>query len=323
MTPFTCGFLLKNKHIQTLYSSFCRKELNLNMQIETFILSDGDFLDCYWYNKPSSSENTPIIVLFHGLEGSHKSPYIQGLMTEANKEGFSSVIMHFRGCSHRENNLVRAYHSGATEDAHEWLKLIHHNHPYSKVFCAGYSMGGNMLLKLLAEQKNNSCITASVATSVPFILNISSKTMEKGFAKFYQLYLLKSLKENLNKKFIKHNMSLHITLKQEDITNIKTFWDLDDAYTAPVHGFDSAQDYYNKCSSRQFLKDIEVPTLLIHAKDDPFMTPEVIPTLHELSKSTILELSENGGHVGFISGSLFKPEYWLEKRIVEYFKTFL
>jgi len=323
MKSFNSKGLLKNKHIQTLYSSFFRKYSNLQMEIETFTLSDGDFLDCYWYNKPDSKDSTPIVVLFHGLEGSYKSPYIQGVMKEAYKEGFSSVIMHFRGCSHRENNLVRAYHSGATEDAHEWLKLIHFNHPFSKVFCAGYSMGGNMLLKLLAEQKNNSYITASVATSVPYILNISSKTMEKGFAKFYQNHLLKSLKENLHKKFVKHDMSLHIKLKKEEIPNIKTFWDLDDAYTAPVHGFKSAQDYYDKCSSRQFLKDIEVPTLLIQAIDDPFMTSEVIPTANELSKSTQLELSKNGGHVGFISGSLFKPEYWLEKRIVEYFKEFL
>jgi hypothetical protein len=323
MKQFSTSFLLKNKHIQTLYSSFFRKTINLKIEIETFILSDGDFIDCYWYNKPLLTDTIPIIILFHGLEGSFKSPYIQGLMKEANKEGFSSVVMHFRGCSYRENNLAKAYHSGATDDAHEWIKHISIKHPHSKLFCAGYSMGGNMLLKLLSEQNNHQYITASTATSVPFLLNVSSKTMEKGFSKIYQHHLLKSLKKNLNKKFIKHDMSLYITLKQKEISNINTFWDLDDKYTAPIHGFKSAQDYYDKCSSRQFLKNIETPTLLIQAKDDPFMTPEVIPTKDELSEYVTLELSENGGHVGFIGGSFFKPEYWLEKRIVEYFKTFL
>ena len=322
MNKFSTSFLLKNKHIQTLYSSLFRKPLNLQMEIETFYLSDGDFIDCYWYKKPTTESTTPIIVLFHGLEGSYRSPYIEGIMKEASKEEFASVIMHFRGCSGKENKFAKAYHSGFTDDAHEWLTYIYNKYSNSKIFCAGYSMGGNMLLKLLSEKNPSYQITSCVATSVPYLLDISAQTMENGFARIYQYYLLNSLRNSLKKKFIKHDMSLYIDLKEEDIPNLKTFFKFDDAYTAPVHGFNSAKDYYDKSSSKYMLKEIEVPTLLIQSIDDPFMTPEVIPQSHNISKYLTLEVSENGGHVGFIGGTLFKPEYWLEKRVVEYFKKY-
>jgi len=323
MKPFSPKYLLKNKHIQTLYSSFFRKDYNLCTDVETFLLSDGDFTECYWYNKNVLKNNAPIIVLFHGLEGSFQSPYIQGIMKHAKDEGFASVVLHFRGCSGKTNNLPVAYHSCFTSDAIAWIEHLHMNYPDSQLFCAGYSMGGNMLLKLLAQQNTKCQLTAATATSVPFLLQISSKTMEQGFAKIYQKHLLKSLQINLKKKYKKLNMNDFIPLKEKDINKLDTFWKFDDEYTAPIHGFKSAEDYYEKCSSRPILKDIKTPTLLIQAKDDPFMTPEVIPNKDELSEYVTLELSEHGGHVGFIEGSLFKPEYWLEKRIVEYFKTFL
>jgi len=323
MKPFNPSYCFKNRHIQTLYSSFCRRDLKLTMEIETFELSDGDFVDCYWYNRDKEDSERPIIILFHGLEGSHKSPYIQGVMSEAKKEGFTTVLMHFRGCSSKENRLPRAYHSGATEDAHEWINSLSHRYPKTKLFCAGYSIGGNMLLKLLAERDKKRDITACVATSVPYLLHLPADIMEHGFAQFYQYNLIKSLKKNLLKKFDKHNMSLYIKLRREEIENIKTFWEFDSKYTAPIHRFSSAQDYYDKCSSRQFLKNIKTPTLLIHAKDDPFMVPDVIPTKEELSSSLTLELSDYGGHVGFIEGTLFKPNYWLEKRVISYFKEFV
>ena len=118
-------------------------------------------------------------------------------------------------------------------------------------------------------------------------------------------------------------MKKYITIEKKDIKNLKTFWDFDGAYTAPVHGFKSAQDYYTKCSSKQFLKNIKTPTLIIHSSDDPFMTRSIIPNKEELSKYITLELSSSGGHVGFIAGTLFKPEYWLEKRVTSYFKSFV
>ena len=180
-----------------------------------------------------------------------------------------------------------------------------------------------MLLKLLGEIKENSLLEKVVAVSPPMQLDVCSNKMNNGFSRYYQHRLLKDLNIALDKKYDKHDMYALIKLKRQDIPKLKSFWDFDGAYTAPIHGFKSAQDYYTKSSSRQYLKDIQTPTLLIHSSDDPFMTKKVIPQSNELSDSVEFELTKKGGHVGFISGTLLKPEYWLEKRITEYFSKFI
>ena len=323
MKKFTPAFGLKNRHSQTLYSALFRKLPNPKIEIENYALDDGDFLECHWHNKPQENSNTPIVILFHGLAGSYKSPYIQGVMGELAKHGYASVIMHFRGCSGKENSLPRSYHSGDSGDALSWITTIKSRYSNSKIFGVGYSLGGNMLLKLLGELGENSPLHAAIAVSAPLQLDTCADAMTKGFSKVYQKHLLKALNLALEKKFDKHDMSKYINIKKENIKNLKTFWDFDGAYTAPVHGFLSAQDYYTKCSSKQFLKSIKTLTLIIHSSDDPFMTKEIIPTKEELSDSITLELSDHGGHVGFIAGSFLKPDYWLEKRVVSFFNKFL
>ncbi len=320
---FKAAFGLKNRHFQTLYSSLFRKLPSLEIEIENFSLDDGDFLECHWHNKPKINSTTPIIILFHGLAGSYKSPYIQGLMAEAKRNGFAAVLMHFRGCSGKENTLPRSYHSGDSGDALSWIAELSSQYPNSKLFGVGYSLGGNMLLKLLGEVGDKSPLNAAVSVSAPLQLDICADAMNRGFSKFYQHILLKDLNLSLEKKFDKHDMKNFVKIKKKDIKNLKTFWEFDGAYTAPVHGFSSAGDYYTKCSSKQFLKSIKIPTLIIHSKDDPFMTQEVIPSQEELSQSIELELSSNGGHVGFIGGTFLKPDYWLEKRIVGFFSNYL
>jgi len=257
-------------------------------------------------------------VLFHGLAGSYESPYIQGVVQELSKYGYNSVLMHFRGCTGNDNKLPRSYHSGDSGDALEFIQSLKKEFPNSKLYGVGYSLGANMLLKLLGELKKNSLLEKVVAVSPPMRLDICAKKMDRGFSRYYQHRLLKDLKIALDKKYDKHDMQTLLKLKRQDIQKLKNFEEFDGAYTAPIHGFDSAQDYYTKCSSRQFLKDIQTPTLIIHSEDDPFMTKDVIPTKEELSSSVILELTKQGGHVGFVAGTLFKPNYWLEKRIVNF-----
>ena len=292
------------------------------MEVEKFSLDDGDFLECYWHNRPKHNSNTPIVILFHGLAGSYKSPYIQGTMNELAKNGFASVLMHFRGCSGVENELPRSYHSGESGDAIQWLKYVNSSFPNSKIFTIGYSLGGNMMLKLLGELGDKSPISAAISVSAPLQLDICANKMDRGFSKFYQHILLKDLNAALSKKYDKFDMNNHLSLKKSEIKNLKTFWEFDGAYTAPIHGFKSAQDYYTKCSSKQFLKDIKTPTLIIHSLDDPFMTDAILPNKNEVSEYITLELSENGGHVGFVGGTLLKPDYWLEKKIANYFTAF-
>jgi len=320
---FQPPFLLKNHHIQTIYASLFRKKKQLDIQKETFILSDGDFVDAYWHKCKNSTPNRPILILFHGLTGSFQSPYIQGMMQAAQKAGFDSVLMHFRGCSGRDNLMPRSYHSGDTQDAREFITSIKKRYPQAKLFGIGYSLGANMLLKFLGEEREKSPFDAAVAVSAPMLLDVCADKMNKGLSRFYQNLLLKDLHIALEKKYDAHPMHKLINLKRKDIIKLKSFWAFDEAYTAKINGFTSAQDYYTKCSSKQYLQDIVTPTLIIHAKDDPFMTPEVIPSPEEISKSISLEILENGGHVGFVTGSFFKPEYWLEKRALLYFQKFL
>lgn len=315
---FKPTFFMKNKHIQTLYSSFFRKRKILEYVIEKFTLSDGDFLDIYWHKTVLSQINTPIVILFHGLTGSFRSPYIQGVMEELTKKGFHTVLMHFRGCAKELNSLPRSYHSGETGDALEFIHSLQIRFPKSSLYGVGYSLGGNMLLKLLGETKEKSPFKACVSVSAPLELDTCADAINQGFSLYYQEHLMKGLRKALRKKYQKHEMESLIQFKEENIASLKTFWDFDGTYTAPIHGFDSAQDYYSKCSSKQFLKDIHTPTLLIHAVDDPFMNDSIIPTADEVSSNVSLEISKNGGHVGFIEGSFFSPSYWLEKRITSF-----
>jgi len=316
---FKPSFWMKNRHLQTLYSSFFRKSPALHVEAEKFILEDGDFLEAHWHTTKDSQANTPIVVLFHGLAGSYKSPYIQGIMNALAKEGYNSVLMHFRSCSGVMNTLPRSYHSGETGDALYFISSLKTRFPQAKLFAVGYSLGGNMLLKLLGEMKDNSPLSGAVAVSAPMQLDICADFIDNGFSKIYQNHLVKDLKNSLVKKYSQHDMESIIDFKKNDIKDIKTFWEFDEAYTAPVHGFDSAQDYYTKSSAKQFLKHISVPTLIIHSSDDPFMSTKILPSDEELSSSINLELYSKGGHVGFIEGSFFKPKYWLDSRITAYF----
>ena len=316
---FKPNFFLKNRHIQTVYSSLFRKSQEIDYEIEKFTLSDGDFLECYWYKGAQEDSTQPIVILFHGLAGNYKSPYIQGAVLELAKSGFDTVIMHFRGCTGNDNLLARSYHSGETGDALEFAQALQLRYPQRALYAVGYSLGANMLLKLLGETGNLSPFSKCVAVSPPMDLKECADRINEGVSRYYQHRLVKELNTALQKKYKRHDMQKLIGLKREDIQKIKTFWEFDDAYTSVIHGFGNAKNYYEKCSSKQFLKNIVTPTLLIHAKDDPFMSEKVIPKPQELSSSIEFMLCENGGHVGFIAGSLFKPVFWLEKRIRDYF----
>jgi predicted alpha/beta-fold hydrolase len=182
----------------------------------------------------------------------------------------------------------------------------------------GYSIGGNMLLKLLGEEQEKSPLCSAVSVSAPMDLEITAKRINQGFSKRYQKHLLDPLKETLLEKYRTFDMEKILNRNRENIKNIKTIEEFDELYTAPINGFGTAKNYYKKCSAKQFLKHIQIPTLIIHALDDPFMTPAILPLKDELSEHITMSISEHGGHVGFVNGSLLKPNYWLEEHIVEY-----
>jgi hypothetical protein len=311
-----------NRHIQTLLPTLLRINNSVLYKHQEVILPDGDFLDLSWNRFPAKTETRPIVVIFHGLEGSIDSPYAKGLMQCLDKQGWHIVVMHFRNCSRRQNRAARTYHSGETTDAAFLLEWLQQQYPQAPLLAVGYSLGGNMLLKLLGEMQAKTPLRAAVAVSVPLLLKHCADQMRTGFSRVYQYLLLRKMKQKLLAKYQQYDYQKLIGLNRETIRGIKDFWEFDDAFTAPINGFADAREYYAKASSRQYLARIRIPTLVIQSIDDPFMTPAVIPQQHELSESVCLELSEKGGHVGFVSGYFWKPEFWLEKRIVEYFASF-
>lgn len=303
---FRPAWWCRNRHLQTLWP-LAVKPAHPELKRERIELPDGDFIDLDW----TSNAAGPIVLILHGLEGSANSHYARRILHALPRHGLRGVLMHFRGRSGEPNRLPRAYHSGETGDLQTIVDLLQQRHRALQSIVA-YSLGGNVLLKWLGERGNAVPIKSAVAVSVPFVLSDLADHMNTGLARLYQRHLVKSLHRTFTAKAAV--VDLHMSLKE--ISRLQSFWEFDNKVTAPIHGFADARDYYTRCSSRQFLKDIRIPTLVLQARDDPFMTSRVIPREHELSDAVRLELSERGGHVGFISGGTpMRPEFWLEQRI--------
>lgn len=318
-SEFKPAWWLSNPHLQTIYSTFTRR---LKAPVDTFErleLPDGDFLDLAWACH-GLAPDSPLVIFLHGLGGSLHSTYVAGQMHAYRKAGWRSVLMHFRGAGNTPNRLPRAYHSGETQDLHFVLEALVKREPNTQKAVVGISLGGNVLLKWLGEQKQQSLIDTAVAVSVPFQLDILATHMDQGVPRLYQQHLLAKLCALFKRKYeaYPHEMPKYF----EDLKQYRSFWSFDEHVTAPLHGFSGAEAYYKASSSRQFLKYIQTPTLILHAVDDPFMTPEAIPALDELSDDITFELSPKGGHVGFISGHIpGRPHYWLDERIPHFLSS--
>ncbi|ASQ46874.1 hydrolase [Legionella clemsonensis] len=316
---FKPAWWLANPHAQTLFPTLTRRiqaPVDRNERIE---LPDGDFIDLAWAVNGLPAD-APVVVLLHGLGGSIESAYVAGLMYALNRGGWRAVLMHFRGASKEPNRLPRAYHSGDTGDLNFFLQLLAKREPHTKKAAVGVSLGGNVLLKWLGENGPQKILEVAVAVSVPFQLRLVANKICQGFSRIYQSYLLRRLKAVFTQKITSLENNLPEPLK--NIERWQCFWTFDEYVTAPLHGFPNVHTYYREASSRNYLQGIATPTLIIHALDDPFMTPEVIPSENELSQHIILELSDTGGHVGFITGNIpGVPVYWLEQRIPAFLKS--
>jgi predicted alpha/beta-fold hydrolase len=305
-SSFHPAFYLRNRHLQTILPNIVHPQ-HPKLEKDRLELDDGDFIDLLW----SQTRSPQTLLILHGLEGSAHSSYAQRILNYCNLHQIAAVFMYFRGCSGEPNRLLRSYHSGETGDLKQVIQHLQ-NKGVSDIALLGYSLGGNQVMKYMGEAETDSTIRGAIGVSVPMMLGICSETMNRGFAKIYQATLLRRLITKIQQKQVLIEDS---TFSFPNPTKMKNFQQFDDHFTAPVHGFDSANDYYEKSSSRQFLVNINKPTLLIHAKDDPFMTTDVLPEAGELSSSVTLELTQYGGHVGFIGSNKFLPTPWLEPRI--------
>lgn len=318
-SEFKPAWWLPGAHAQTLWPYLFRHDPG-ELVRERLELPDGDFVDLrLTQGRDAGPADAPLVAVFHGLEGSMSSPYAARIMAAVRRRGWRGVFMYFRGCSGVINRKPRSYHSGHTGDIAYLLDMLRRQYPRAPLFAVGYSLGGNALLKYLGERGEDTPLNAAAAVSVPFLLADGAVRMSRGISRIYQHHLIRLLQRKVMRK-VEAGM---LDFEAAQITRLKTFYQFDDRVTAPLHGFAGADDYYRQCSSRPYLKAIRVPALVVHAHDDPFMTPAAVPTEAELSDTVRLELSARGGHVGFVAGALpGRPVYWLDSRLPAYFEEF-
>ncbi|BAU48696.1 alpha/beta hydrolase [Sulfurifustis variabilis] len=315
--PFEPAWWCRGAHLQTVWPTCFRRTPRPPLARERLELPDGDFLDIDWaFRMPSAGR--PTVLVLHGLAGSSRSPYARGLLAALAREGWNAGLMHFRGCSGEPNRLARSYHSGETGDLEQVVAVLHERAGDTPLALVGISLGGNVLLKWLGERGASAPVRAAVAVSVPFVLARAADRLEVGPSRLYQWYLLRCLRRSLEIKRRRVNVPLAV----ENLARLRRFRDFDEHVTAPLHGFRGAEHYYAAASSRPFLSRIAVPTLIIQARDDPFLSPDAIPDARELPDGVKLELYANGGHAGFIAGGWpWRARYWLDERVPAYLRA--
>lgn len=307
-SEFRPAWWLRNAHMQTLWPRLMRRRPRIALRSERLELPDGDFVDLSW----TPGARGPIVMILHGLEGSSRSHYVRGILRAVHARGWRGVLMHFRGCSGEPNRLPRSYHSGDTGDVAYLADRLRTDHPDTPLLAVGYSLGGNALLKWLGESGTASPLSAAAAISVPFRLGDAADRLEHGFSRVYQWTFLSELRASVRRK----RERVDLPEIPGSLGGLRTFRAFDDRVTAPLNGFQGADDYYARASCRQYLRGIRIPTLIVHSLDDPLMTPATVPAATELPPAVTLELSPQGGHVGFIGGATPPvARYWLEQRV--------
>jgi uncharacterized protein len=310
-SEFRPAWWLPGPHAQTIWPSLFRPRPRPALQRQRVELADGDFIDLAVMDGGG-----PPVILIHGLEGSLESHYAGSIVSALAAAGFQAVFMYLRGCSGEPNRLPRSYHSGATEDLVAVLDHIAQTWGREAFAAVGVSLGANLLLKYLGETARPR-LQAAAAISVPFVLRDAMLRLSIGGSRLYQRYLLGKMKASYRAKFRCIPSPLRV-----DLDSIRDFFDYDDRITAPLNGFAGAEDYYARSSCRPLLRQIEVPTRILHAQDDPFMFRRTVPGQGELGPGVTLELSRHGGHVGFTSGLIpWRPRFWLDERVVRFLLT--
>jgi uncharacterized protein len=309
--PFRAARWLPGAHAQTLAGRLLRRPRPPAFTRERIELPDGDFIDLDHPAGPAGPE-TPLVLLLHGLEGSARRGYAINVYRELAARGVRAVGLNFRSCSGEPNRTHRAYHSGETGDMAFVLGLLADRYPAAPRGVIGFSLGGNAMLKLLGEQGAGAreLVQAAVAVSVPYDLGAGADWLQQSaIGRFYTRRFVKSLVAKAEMKAAL--LEPHCDLQR--IRTARSFRDFDNAATAPLHGFADAADYYAQCSSLHFVASIRVPTLLLHAADDPFLPAEFFPH-DQVAANPYMRavLTRRGGHVGFIEGPPWAPRFWAE-----------
>ncbi|MBF5042297.1 hydrolase [Aggregicoccus sp. 17bor-14] len=311
--PFVPAPLLGNPHAQTIFASVFRSKDLPESRRERYETHDGDFVDLD--HCEGSRAGAPHVVVLHGLEGSSRAGYVAAVVRGAHALGWGATALNFRSCSGEPNRLARSYHSGDTEDALEVLRRVRAQ-VQGPLFAVGFSLGGNVLLRLLEETGDAAPVDAAAAVSVPYDLEACARRIDAGggIHRVYRERFLRTLKKKAREKARRFPGAFDVAA-MERARGLVAF---DDAVTAPLHGFTSARDYYARASSGPHLAAIRRPTLLLSASDDPMVPPPGIP--QDAAKNPRLRVlrTERGGHVGFVGGELHAPDFWAEAQVLRF-----
>jgi predicted alpha/beta-fold hydrolase len=297
----------------TTWGKFIRKPELTGLRLDRVPSGDGDEITLGAAASPASG---PVLLLLHGLEGGVRSHYVGGIWDAARQRGWQPRILLFRTCDGRMNRARRTYHSGETTDLDLVIRHLIDEDPTRAIGLAGISLGGNVMLKWLGEKGDAvpDQVRAAIAVSTPYDLARSSRAIDSGFARLYQWNFLRSLKRKAKLKVVEYPDICSL----EALETLTTMWEFDDRFTAPLHGFRDAADYYEKSSSIRFLAGIRRPTLLLSARDDPFHSDKVLRDVEKLSAANpllLVEFHRRGGHVGFVGGTPWRPTYYVETRV--------
>lgn len=324
---------LRNAHAQTLYAACVARCPRIDWRRTRWRCPDGDFVDLDWLahtrgtlraglpradsrggsSPDPTSQPSPLIVLFHGLEGSSDSHYARALMHAVAARGWRGVVVHFRGCSGEPNRLPRAYHSGDSAEI-DWILRRIRSENAGPIAAVAVSLGANALLKWLGEQGGAArpVLAAACAVSAPVDLAAAGEALERGFNRLYTWNFLRTLKRKSRQKLSRFPQLLNARAMSAART-LRTF---DDHVTAPLHGFVDAQDYWARSSSKPWLRHIAVPALVLNARDDPFLPAHALPRPEDVSAAVTLEQPDHGGHGAFVSGPFPGSLAWMPQRVL-------
>lgn len=314
---------LPGGHAQTIYPLLIKPPL-YPYRRQRWETPDGDFIDLDWNEAQAAAGHSttpaaPLVVLFHGLEGSSQSHYALSLMHALKEVGWGGAVVHFRGCSGEANRRPRAYHSGDSEEV-DWIaRRLHQENPGRPLFATGVSLGGNVLLKWLGEQGESAAryFDAAAAVSAPLDLTACGHHLGRGFNRVYTRHFLDTLKPAAA-DMLRRFPGL---FDEKRLRAAATVFEFDDIVTGPLHGFAGADDYWRRASSKPWLPAIRVPTLVLNALNDPFLPQQALPGPEQVSPAVTLEQPREGGHVGFVTGSLPGKLDWLPQRLLQFFRN--
>ena len=312
-TAYRAPWWLPGGHLQTLYGAWVGRS-RVDWKRDRWDTPDGDFIDV---DRPPGPPEGPLVALFHGLEGGSSSHYAGALARELERRAWRGVVPHFRGCSGEPNRLPRAYHSGDAGEIGWILRRLRAEARGAPLFAVGVSLGGNALLKWLGEDgEAKHILAAAAAVSAPVDLMAAGDALGRGFNLVYTRAFLATMKKKSEEKLERFPGQFD----GEAMRRARTLRDFDDVVTAPLHGFRDTDDYWTRASAKLVLGRIEVPTLVLNARNDPFLPEVALPGRSEVSDAVQLEFPSEGGHAAFVSGPFPGDIDWMPRRVTAFFE---